>query len=798
MSNVLSTIRGMEVVNKRLEIERKEDFNKLREDVVRAIDHLSSANGSTKTPMQECFDQQQRSKEVNPKKAKDVTTGLKNLSEAMNILTELGRATQTEQKFLKCLHFSNFVTRHGRIEKSHEETFNWMFETSAKQGKMPVRFVEWLRHRSGVYWIEGKAGSGKSTLMKFLYNNPATMSHLKYWAGEKRLVVAQFFFWNAGSHLQKSREGLLRSILFEILRKCPNLLSKVIESVGIPEFTEEESWYEDDLLRIYRIIVSQEISVRFCFFVDGLDEYEDNKRGHEELLDTLRSIDYSYDTKLCVSSRPWVVFQDEFGKNLEWHIKLEDLTRDDIRSFVTSRFNKNDQFRKLKERDPRYPKLAEKVLERAQGVFLWVRLVVRSLLEGLDYHDSVAALLRRLESFPEDLDDFFQHMFDSISAIYRTQTMRTFKIAIEAKQPQSLILYSFVDELEEDPEYCFKLPITRMSIPEIETRTEQMKRRLDGRCKGLLEVVENEFDPVYLDRYKIDFLHRTVRDFLLQSTRTRELIQGNSETDRETSSLVAQARLGVLKSKSYSIKDMLLPAAVYEEIKELMSHVQKATTGKTDLGSMAKIIKDAKNAYVGITNLGISKHNIDQELLKWATEHNFLLYVQSEFARIDSYNAGKKSWDGQPILTYALYAPYRTDLNSKLSADVVKALLEHGADPNCAIDNSTIWQTFMERLFTSFDEMHTSKDEVYEILSLLVNHGASLSAKLNFNSHEGSVPPPESKDWTALYVAKEYFSDAQVKKLQALEKSSAAKRRNERLSLRRIFGFLSKKASANI
>ncbi|KAF2464920.1 uncharacterized protein BDR25DRAFT_241210, partial [Lindgomyces ingoldianus] len=501
----------------RLEIERKDDFNKLREDVIRAITSLSSAKGSAKTSMQECFDQQQRSEEVDAEKATEVTIGLKNLSAAMSNLTEMGKTTQVEQQFLKSLHFANLVTRHEKIEKSHEETFTWMFRNSLEQGRMPLRFSEWLRSRSGIYWIEGKAGSGKSTLMKFLCKNPMTMSHLESWAQGKRLVVAQFFFWNAGTRLQKSREGLLRSLLFEILRKCPDLLSKVIENVGVPEFAdEEESWCEDDLLRIYRVIMSQETPIRFCFFIDGLDEYEDDNKGPEELLDTLRSIDCSSNTKLCVSSRPWVIFRDEFGKTPEWHIRLEDLTRDDIRSFVSFKFNKNEQFQKLKERDPRYPKLIEDVVERARGVFLWVRLVVRSLLEGLTYHDSVATLSRRLNSFPEDLDDFFQHMIDSIPTIYRIQTARTFKIATEAKQPQLLMTYSFVDGLEEDREYCFKLPIAPMALPEIETRAEQMERRLDGRCRGLLEIVEDR-ECTAFDKYKIDFLHRTVRDFLLQS-----------------------------------------------------------------------------------------------------------------------------------------------------------------------------------------------------------------------------------------------------------------------------------------
>ncbi|KAM7185540.1 hypothetical protein V8F33_012350 [Rhypophila sp. PSN 637] len=47
---------------------------------------------------------------------------------------------------------------------------------------------------------------------------------LQVWAGESPLLIARFFFWNAGTLLQKSREGLLRSIIFGLLRQSQPLL----------------------------------------------------------------------------------------------------------------------------------------------------------------------------------------------------------------------------------------------------------------------------------------------------------------------------------------------------------------------------------------------------------------------------------------------------------------------------------------------------------------------------------------------------------------------------------------------
>lgn len=62
------------------------------------------------------------------------------------------------------------------------------------------QFVNWLEEGHGIYWINGKAGSGKSTLMRFLTQEEyeRTMESLKKWSGTKNVISLSFFFWSAG------------------------------------------------------------------------------------------------------------------------------------------------------------------------------------------------------------------------------------------------------------------------------------------------------------------------------------------------------------------------------------------------------------------------------------------------------------------------------------------------------------------------------------------------------------------------------------------------------------------------
>jgi hypothetical protein len=93
-----------------------------------------------------------------------------------------------------------------------------------------VRLGEWLRSGDKIYWIGGKAGSGKFTLMKFLCDHPRTKQELCEWAGQKQVVMASFFFWITGNEIQKSQNGLFQSLLFEILRQCPSMIKTLCKS----------------------------------------------------------------------------------------------------------------------------------------------------------------------------------------------------------------------------------------------------------------------------------------------------------------------------------------------------------------------------------------------------------------------------------------------------------------------------------------------------------------------------------------------------------------------------------------
>ncbi|KAL7937859.1 hypothetical protein V8C35DRAFT_290115 [Trichoderma chlorosporum] len=118
---------------------------------------------------------------------------------------------------LSRLHAPERDRRLEQIEKTFSHTFDWIFDDRS------AGLSKWLQDGQGVFWISGKPGSGKSTLMKLIVNDPRTGELLNRWTSKATMITAHFFFHHRGSPVQKSLSGLLRSILSQILEHKPEL-----------------------------------------------------------------------------------------------------------------------------------------------------------------------------------------------------------------------------------------------------------------------------------------------------------------------------------------------------------------------------------------------------------------------------------------------------------------------------------------------------------------------------------------------------------------------------------------------
>jgi hypothetical protein len=141
--------------------------------------------------------------------------------------------------------------------------------------------------------------------------------------------------------------------------------------------------------------------VKLFLLIDGLDEYEGN---FEKIAELLCKLSTSANMKICVSSRPLLMFEDVFKGYPS--LRLQDLTYQDIVNFVSDELGNYPRFRSLASKEPiRAPELLEEVVTKADGVFLWVHLVIQDLISGLANRDNISDLQRRLQLLPPKLEE---------------------------------------------------------------------------------------------------------------------------------------------------------------------------------------------------------------------------------------------------------------------------------------------------------------------------------------------------------------------------------------------------------
>jgi hypothetical protein len=113
----------------------------------------------------------------------------------------------------------------------------------------------------------------------------------EFWAGGSRIITANYFFWNSGIPLQMSKEGLLRSLLFQILRQSPELIQTV--SPGRWEFLclfneDDREWTKRELEQMLRTAAGAlGATNKLCIFEDGLDEFDGR---HDDLVHPFKAL----------------------------------------------------------------------------------------------------------------------------------------------------------------------------------------------------------------------------------------------------------------------------------------------------------------------------------------------------------------------------------------------------------------------------------------------------------------------------------------------------------------------------
>ncbi|RYP65088.1 hypothetical protein DL771_008469 [Monosporascus sp. 5C6A] len=685
-------------------------------------------------------------------------------------LAEKGAQYSAEQIVLEKFRFNAIDDRYEGIPSAHRNTFSWIFAPQTDSTAPLPSFAQWLTSADDLYWISGKPGSGKSTLIKYLCTHEETKRKLQDWAHDNPLVLAGFFFWSAGKKtLQKSQQGLLRSLIYQILRRCPELIQQIYPEIGRSQTLGRSGDDQDEgalqapnpptsvpgLLAILRnacdLLTSSH--ARLCFFIDGLDEYEGKPGDIIELIGILKSLP---NVKICASSRPWNEFEHCFGQAGSQKLYMQDLTKNDIHNYVCDILENDENYQCLEEKDEQGAQLIHEIIEAAQGVFLWVVLVVRSFQEGLTNGDRIVDLQKRLRQLPRDLNEYFEKiLLSDVSEFYRLQSARIFAATLKAQERLPLMAYWYMDQ--EDPNYAFDLDIEPLSLQKMSMRLKQTRKRLNACCKGLLEVhfLSKDADLDILPSsilfiWKVDFLHRTVKDFLISPETKAFLSRWSPQQNLDSDMGICTALLSQIKTVPQECEYFELLSGVPALLTLLLMHARVLDESPgCEFNSLVRLL-DQVDATLVDHDQKVG-HGVYRKVL-WAVFYQeeskqpfdlmrnqvTFLHVCVKFG-LSRYAENKLNSCSLPgdASTRELSILLRIALKATDHA-MVRLLLRKGADPNASVKGGTNWTLLLgdicERNFLTLVPPGPNDPGLFPCIQDLLEHGADPQAIISFHS----------------------------------------------------------------
>ncbi|MCJ1438602.1 hypothetical protein MMC27_007992 [Xylographa pallens] len=339
-------------------------------------------------------------------------------------------------------------------------------------------FTSWLVDDvpSRILWCQGRPGSGKSVLAAFVVQH---LQNLNY--------NCSFYFFRFGDQTRRTVSGFLQSIAYQISDGVPDfrrrLLQLIDDGLNITKASSKSVWQKLFMSTLFKLPIIKPVYL----VVDALDECE---------MPTLLLKLFADIPASMVSIRMIVFSRDNQSLSTTFESALEavpittlsvDGHRDDIRLYVTEEI-------KYMRGDPTFKKrVAAEIIEKANGNFLWVHLVINEILQC----HTQGAVTEALTEIPADLEAFYSRMHAILEKSLRAADLvmgRTILLWITHAR-RSLTLAELDQALQ--PEYPMIL---------------DLKSTVSKVC-GEFVVVDN--------LSQISMIHSTAREYLIKNLNSR-------------------------------------------------------------------------------------------------------------------------------------------------------------------------------------------------------------------------------------------------------------------------------------
>jgi hypothetical protein len=281
-----------------------------------------------------------------------------------------------------------------------DDSFRWVLENA--------EFRKWHgSSQSQLLWIKGDPGKGKTMLMIGIINELL----LQVQSQPSRSIA--YFLCQATDPKLNNATSILRSVIYMLVQQQPHLISRLRKRYDTnPNLFESANAFYS-LSAIFENMIHDSTQATIYLLVDALDECETGLFNLLKLIARTKFISAAQ-VKWIVSSRN----RDEIEQELEFGTEEASLSlelnashvSDAVAAFIDDRVSR---LKALQRNGVLLKQVKEQLLQKSDGTFLWVALVVQEMQKCR----RLPEMIKLVERTPRGLAPLYDRMLQQIQLL---------------------------------------------------------------------------------------------------------------------------------------------------------------------------------------------------------------------------------------------------------------------------------------------------------------------------------------------------------------------------------------------
>ncbi|RYP06507.1 hypothetical protein DL765_009461 [Monosporascus sp. GIB2] len=482
-----------------------------------------------------------------------------------------------------------------------ERTKGGLYEASSCWIFAHPRYHQWRHGEAKLLWIKGGAGKGKTMLLVGITKELRPRAKLGDPSADS--ILSFFFCQNTDNRLNNA-VAILKGLIYLLLVQDSSLVSYLksdYDRMGKEIFDVSNNNINafDALSNVFRQMIQHLRLETVYLAVDALDECDD---GRSDLLGLIRETSLQENRlKWIVTSRNQVRFDESLALSLEVN---SEAVLQAIKIYIEHKVSRIPSL----ESDPaQRANVQQKLVDKADGTFLWVDLILRSIHGALG--DDI---VRRIDEIPSGLLPLYDRMMGDIgmsTSEYRDSCLAILSIAALAYRPLHVRELQMLAGLE------------KYNTANVESIIED--------CGSFLTLLERHVYPI----------HQSAKDYLVSEAAVAKIFPSGTHTVHR--SIVEKSVAAMEAALKRDMYELVHPGTLIHEVVERppeldpllglgyscaywIDHVCKADTSDFRSNRRSRLLNALKQHSSPLMKSTLMRDSIDKFF-----QHHFLHWLEA-------------------------------------------------------------------------------------------------------------------------------------------------------------------------